>query len=276
MLRLRALLEREGRWDDELDKQAQKAARKEMLAAIATGEVSLVPLHLALPCAVCLSVGADTGLGICGWQAKMKGPVVNLFTDTFAEMPWHLKEQRAMLETHMREYADDYNLEKYRGATGPIPAETLEAPTSSPAPALGVTAPVDWSSFGPTTQQNMYQAINSAMDIALASDKKALLFGALSRRIHSQSVSSLERNSGRNDSNEQRSVVAIARLPRRGCWVRRRLPLFRRLAGQAREGPCVQRTRCRAGYRWICDRPWCDGLHTHRRDAIRRLHFPGI
>lgn len=115
----------------------------------------------------------------------MKGPVVNLFTDTFAEMPWHLKEQRAMLETHIREYADDYNLEKYRGATGAIPTEALETPSSASASAIDATTPVDWSSFGPTTQQNMYQAINSAMDIALASNDKALLFGALPRSIQS-------------------------------------------------------------------------------------------
>lgn len=108
----------------------------------------------------------------------MKGPVVDLFTDTFAEMPWHLKEQRAMLEAHMREYAEDYNLEKYRGATDPIPTDALEAPSSTPASSVPVTEPVDWTSFGPTTHQNMYQAINSAMDIALASDSKALLFGA--------------------------------------------------------------------------------------------------
>ena len=37
--------------------------------------------------------------------------------------------------------------------------------------------PVDWSSYGPTTHLNMYQAINSAMDIALASNPKVLLFG---------------------------------------------------------------------------------------------------
>ena len=43
MLRLRAFLEREGRWDEALDKETQKAARKEMLAAIAAGEVSRLP-----------------------------------------------------------------------------------------------------------------------------------------------------------------------------------------------------------------------------------------
>ena len=43
MLRLRALLEREGRWDADLEQAEHKAARKEMLAAIATGEVSPVP-----------------------------------------------------------------------------------------------------------------------------------------------------------------------------------------------------------------------------------------
>lgn len=217
MLRLRALLEREGRWDEDMEAQAQKAARKEMLAAIATGEVSLVPLAwmpstprarmkmdgsahcytlnlpsciwlARLPCrwVVVILPAADIGVAICDLQEKLKGPVVDLFTDTFAEMPWHLKEQRAMLETHMREYADDYSLEKYRGAADPVPTEALQTPSSAPTSDVVVTAPMDWSSFGPTTHQNMYQAINSAMDIALASDSKTLLFGACctQRRSH--------------------------------------------------------------------------------------------
>ena len=115
-------------------------------------------------------------------QAKPRGPVVNLFTDTFAEMPWHLQEQRAMLETHMREYSDDYSLDNYRGASEPASPSALELmPSSSSATtaedALLRAKPVDWSSYGPTTHLNMYQAINSAMDIALASNPKVLLFG---------------------------------------------------------------------------------------------------
>ena len=87
-----------------------------------------------------------------------------------------------MLETHMREYSDDYSLDNYRGASEPASPSALELmPSSSSATtaeeALLRAKPVDWSSYGPTTHLNMYQAINSAMDIALASNPKVLLFG---------------------------------------------------------------------------------------------------
>jgi len=52
-------------------------------------------------------------------ETKKRGPLKNLFTDTFAEMPWHLKEQHAMLENHVREYSDEYDLSRYTGALDP-------------------------------------------------------------------------------------------------------------------------------------------------------------
>ena len=59
--RLRAYLEANGRWSEEQEKQAKKAARVEMLSAVAAGE------------------------------AKPKAPIGELFTDTFHAQPWHLQ-----------------------------------------------------------------------------------------------------------------------------------------------------------------------------------------
>ena len=62
----------------------------------------------------------------------------------------------------------------------------------------------------------------------------------------------------------------------RGCWLRRRVSVFRGPAGQVRARPSVQHPIVRAGHRWLCY--WCGSvwLHCHRRDTVRRLYIPSI
>jgi 2-oxoisovalerate dehydrogenase E1 component alpha subunit len=46
-------------------------------------------------------------------EAKKKAPVDDIFTDVYADMPWHLKEQLTGLKEHLKEYGDNYDLSHY-------------------------------------------------------------------------------------------------------------------------------------------------------------------
>lgn len=46
-------------------------------------------------------------------EAKPRASIEHIFTDVYAEMPWHLKAQLAGLKTHLEKYGDNYDLSVY-------------------------------------------------------------------------------------------------------------------------------------------------------------------
>lgn len=137
--RWRAFLESQGMWDDAKEKALTDKAREEIMQAFKAGET------------------------------KKRPPLKDLFTDMYDQLPWHLEEQWAYIEKHVREYPGEFNINQYRNLDGPAPpvdprriaSEPIKTP---PAPA------------GPTQEQTMVVAINDALSIAL-NDKKTVLFG---------------------------------------------------------------------------------------------------
>ncbi|CAE8628092.1 unnamed protein product [Polarella glacialis] len=138
--RWRKFLESQGVWDEAKEKALEAHARTEMLEAIRTGE------------------------------AKKKPPLREMFTDVYTDLPWNLEEQAAYAEAHCREYSADYNMGKFRGLDGPAPV--VDASRIASGPRHLPPAPT-----GPTKETTMVAAINDAMDIALASEKRTILFG---------------------------------------------------------------------------------------------------
>lgn len=138
--RWRKFLESQGCWDGEKEKALMEASKAEMLKAIKDGE------------------------------AKKRPPLREMFTDVYADLPWHLEEQAAYAEQHCREYSADYNLERYRGLDGPAPVPDLKRIASAP-------RRIPPAPSGPTQETTMVQAINDALSIALASNERTILFG---------------------------------------------------------------------------------------------------
>lgn len=138
--RWRKYLQSQGAWDAEQEKAVFDGSKAEMLDAIKKGE------------------------------AKKKPPLREMFTDIYTELPWNLEEQAAYAEQHCREYPEDYNMGKYRGLDGPAPV---------PDPKKWASAPrrIPPPPSGPTEKTTMVQAINDALSIALAADKRTVLFG---------------------------------------------------------------------------------------------------
>merc|ERR1719277_1021464 len=100
--RWRAYLESIGKWDEEKQKALEVQAKEDIVNAFKEGE------------------------------RKKKGPLRELFTDVFTDMPWNLEEQWQQTEKHVREYAADYNLSKYRDLEGPVPAMDTARALSRP------------------------------------------------------------------------------------------------------------------------------------------------
>jgi len=139
ILRWRNFLTSQGMWDDEKEKALVAKAREEIMQAFKTGET------------------------------KKRPPLKDLFTDMYDKLPWHLEEQWAYIEKHVREYPGSFNIDRYRNLDGPAPPvdprRIASEPLSKP------PAPT-----GPTQELTMVAAINEALSIALA-DKKTVLFG---------------------------------------------------------------------------------------------------
>jgi len=138
--RWRTFLESKGLWNEDKEKAIASAAREEMLQAMKSGE------------------------------AKKKGPLRELFTDVYTDLPWHLEEQAAYAEKHVREYSADYKLSAYRGLDGPAPTPDMKRVASAPRQLPKATN-------SETAEQTMVQAINDALSIALASNNRSVLFG---------------------------------------------------------------------------------------------------
>mmetsp|Transcript_126980 Transcript_126980/g.270733 ORF Transcript_126980/g.270733 Transcript_126980/m.270733 type:complete len:796 (-) Transcript_126980:233-2620(-) len=138
--RFRAYLTSQGVWDDAKEAAYHADARQEIMEAFKAGE------------------------------ALKRGPLKDLFTDTYDELPWHLEEQWQDAERHVRAYAGDYAMERYRGLDGPMP------PTE---PSLVNSGPrrIPPAPSGPVEDSTMVAAINDALSIALASDPRSVLFG---------------------------------------------------------------------------------------------------
>lgn len=138
--RWRTFLESKGLWNEDKEKAISSAAREEMLQAMKSGE------------------------------AKKKGPLRELFTDVYTDLPWHLEEQAAYAEKHVREYSADYKLSAYRGLDGPAPTPDVKRMASAP-------RQLPKAPNSETSEQTMVQAINDALSIALASNNRSVLFG---------------------------------------------------------------------------------------------------
>lgn len=138
--RWRTFLESKGLWNEDKEKAIASAAREEMLQAMKSGE------------------------------AKKKGPLRELFTDVYTDLPWHLEEQAAYAEKHVREYSADYKLSAYRGLDGPAPTPDMKRVASAP-------RQLPKAPNSETAEQTMVQAINDALSIALASNNRSVLFG---------------------------------------------------------------------------------------------------
>lgn len=140
LVRFRRFLESQGAWDAAKEAACEAAAREEIMEALKKGE------------------------------AKKRPPIADLFNDMYDEPPWHLQEQHAYLEKHVREHPTDYNISKYRNLDGPPPV--IEPRKIASAPLRVPPAP-----SGPTQETTMVAAINDALSIALESDKRTILFG---------------------------------------------------------------------------------------------------
>lgn len=46
-------------------------------------------------------------------EKQKKAPVSDLFSDVFAELPWHLQQQKEQLSAHLAKYGDEYNLSEF-------------------------------------------------------------------------------------------------------------------------------------------------------------------
>lgn len=133
--RFRKLLEREGVWSEELEKQAQKEAKKEILSAVKKAD------------------------------GKLRGPLVQLFEDTFDVMPDHLLEQHAQLEKHVREYPDEYELQKFRDATSPLPAAVANFTPMADRKLRPAPSPRKAPDGAETEEMNMCDAVKSALAV---------------------------------------------------------------------------------------------------------------
>ena len=138
--RWRTFLESKGLWNAEKEKAIETAAREEMLQAMKSGET------------------------------KKKPPLRDLFTDVYTDLPWHLEEQAAYAEKHVREYSSDYKMSAYRGLDGP-------APTADPSRIASAPRNIPKAPGSETQELTMVQAINEALSVALATNSRSVLFG---------------------------------------------------------------------------------------------------
>merc|ERR1712232_717591 len=74
------------------------------------------------------------------------------------------------MERHIREYPSDYDLSRYRGADGPLPA--MDATLTASAPRKTPAAP-----SSKTETMTMVAAINDALHIAMKANEKTIVFG---------------------------------------------------------------------------------------------------
>merc|ERR1740129_2205168 len=137
--RLRAYLTSQGLWDDAKQAALEKQARDDIVGAFKVGET------------------------------RKRGALKELFTDVYAELPWHLEEQWQAAEKHVRAYSADYNVKKFRDLDGPLPP--MDPSRAASGPRVRPPPPT-----GPAQRMTMVAAINDAMSIALQ-DKKTILLG---------------------------------------------------------------------------------------------------
>jgi 2-oxoisovalerate dehydrogenase E1 component beta subunit len=141
ILRWGAYLRSQGAWDDAKEAAIKEEAKKEIMTAFKAGE------------------------------AKKRPPLEDMFTDMYDEKPWNLEEQWAYAEKHCREYASDYNLDRYRGLDNPTPPPVDQRRIAS-GPRTMPPAPT-----GPEERVTMVNSINDALSIALAKEPKTVLMG---------------------------------------------------------------------------------------------------
>jgi len=136
--RFGAYLKAQGLWDDAKQTALEQEARDGIIAAFKVGET------------------------------RKRGALKEMFNDIYTDLPWHLEEQWQFLEKHVREYAADYNLNKFRDLDGPLPK--MDPSRALSGPRVRPPAPT-----GPTQRMTMVAAINDAMSIALQDEKTVLL-----------------------------------------------------------------------------------------------------
>jgi len=138
--RWRAFLEAQGAWDAGREQALKEEAREEITQAIKAGE------------------------------QKKRPPLRDLFADMYDKLPWHLEEQCAYMERHVRQYPDSFSISRHKGLDGPTPAvdpRMLKSGESGKQPNLS----------GPSERMTMVAAINEALSTALATEPRTVLFG---------------------------------------------------------------------------------------------------
>jgi len=138
--RLKSYLMAKGAWDEAKEAALIQKSRTELMDAMKVGE------------------------------SKKRPPLKDMFNDMYDQLPWHLEEQHAFVQKHVREFPDEFNIENYRDLDGPAPVSEPARLTSKPL--RGATEPT-----GPATEMTMVAAINDALSIAMASNPKSILFG---------------------------------------------------------------------------------------------------
>jgi len=138
--RWRAFLEAQGAWDAGREQALKEKAKEEITQAVKVGE------------------------------AKKRPPLRDLFTDMYDKLPWHLEEQCAYMERHVRQYPGSFSMRRHKGLDEPMPAvdlRVLKSGESAKQPDLS----------GPSERMTMVAAINEALSIALATEPRTVLFG---------------------------------------------------------------------------------------------------
>lgn len=85
--RLQQFLTDEGLWNDALDQEYREKTRKSILSDLSIAE------------------------------KKPKPPIAELFTDVYAEMPWHLRKQQGELEQVIKEFPKHFSLAGFHDST---------------------------------------------------------------------------------------------------------------------------------------------------------------
>jgi len=137
--RWRAFLEAQGAWDAGREEALKEKAREDITQAIKAGE------------------------------AKKRPPLRDLFTDMYDKLPWHLEEQCAYMEQHVRQYPASFSMSRYKGLDEQLPAADPKLLKS------GSGEQPDLS--GPSENMTMVAAIKEALSTALATEPRTVLFG---------------------------------------------------------------------------------------------------
>ena len=131
---------------------------------------------------------SDMVAAIEAGEHKKRPPMGELFTDVYAEPPWHLQRQRRMLEAHVAAHPEEYATELYAGFSasgdGSVAApasaglEAEEQRRGSFSRDAGGVLAADYAGGDVATDRvTMVGAINDAIASALRRDERTVVLG---------------------------------------------------------------------------------------------------